>query len=212
MVLKESESTDLVPVVEDENFSNWDLKQLAELHYVTFQGKVSLSEMSRMSPFNRVTERTLFNWSSKDEWVRKRSEYQQQLFDAVRRKIGTQHVQATVSTLDQLGQITQEAYQKLIPMELESEDGSKMTVTLDPKTWSSVATVYERLVARLHEIRKDIHDHVVPAVTPNEGGPAEQVVKPRLTEEEARAAAMLLVKMRRNDIEREIEEGHTDGG
>lgn len=165
-----------------------NLRLLARSYYCFEHPKVSLAQMNRIWPFNNVSLKTLQNWSSREEWPTRRREAEEVWTARVRAEIGDRIVKDRLDQLAKAERVVSNA-QKLLASGLE------------PKSYEGMVNAWVRASRFLDELR----EKVVAAIPENSARP-ENAAPPmdvRLTPEEASAAALTIVRMRREKMRAE---------
>lgn len=189
------DSSEIVPPDETLD-NNRYLRWATGLHYTTDMKGATLEYMSKHPFFGKVSLDTLIRWSSQDRWVERRALNLEKWRKAIENKIGSELVKART---EQLGKM-RSLFDRLMTAVLE--EGAD---ALKPKSLEGVVTAVVRLADLMDGWNEKIFHAVIPdmpstssisALTPSE-------TKPRLNREEARAAAGIILKMRREEMRRE---------
>lgn len=168
------------------------LRHLAEIKYTTDPKGISLKGMASTEPFCEVSHKTLSQWCAADDWVDKRQEYFDGIRDGIKKKLGKRLIKISVDQLKNLDSISKTVYRNIKSSE--------------PKSMEGMVAAYTNVVKTSNELRDRIAQEIVPGQL---GGPAEagSQITPKLNEEEARAAALAIMHVRRVKIRAESDEG-----
>lgn len=168
---------------------------------------LSIAQLAKTPELQGINIRVLEGWSVKDEWVAKRHEFQDRV------KIRVQNVLASEVARERSNQMKdivsrRNALSKLVQAKLDSlfdADGDLLPEASDEKltslvnTWIKVTDLADKFLDKLGE-------EFFPAAADAAAGidelQAASSIRPQLTQEEARAAAKLLIKMRRDEMRR----------
>lgn len=166
-----------------------NLRLVARAFYCFEHPDISLAQMNKVWPFNNVSLKTLQNWSSQDRWQERRREAEEIWTARVRAEIGDRIVQDRLDQLSRLERVTERLFERL-------EAG------IEPKSLEGLIHAWVRTCRFLDELREKILD----ALPENAARPDNTKVPPmdvRLTPDEASAAALTIVRMRREAMRAE---------
>ena len=170
------------------------IRYSAGRYYVTDADKMcSLDDMARMPMFSMVSRSTLAHWSAEDGWVERRRQFIDNLNKKYASKLGTALVQARLSALKKTEAVAERLFDALISK-------AKHQI-LEANSLEGAANAYARLCVVLDDQREKLADAVMPepiAVQQTEN--MLPTVRPRLSLEESRAAALTIVRMRREEM------------
>lgn len=164
------------------------LRWTAGMYYTTDLRGCTIDQLSKHPMFKVVGLRTLATWSTEDRWVERRQINLEQWRRAIENKIGSELVRARKTGLGKLNKIFDKIFAKI---EAEAVEGTTPQLVL--------------AIVRLAELMDSWNDRIAKAVIPDlpsqatVAGPAE-TAKPQLTQEEARAAAKLIIQTRRDGM------------
>lgn len=96
-----------------DELANSSLRSLAKIKYVTSQSGITLMQLSKEYPFDKLAYTTLHNWSKADNWVEARKQYKASLEEKVFQKLGQSHAQAITDQLEGLDNISDNMYRML---------------------------------------------------------------------------------------------------
>jgi len=169
------------------------LRFSAGLAYTTDLNGISVEALSERPPFvGAVPLKRLREWATKDQWVARREALANEWRRAVEAKLGQRQVQQALVDLENTDMMVADALDKLA------------------KKVGSVNS-YEGLVnatVRLMEFRASLRGQVMgavvaPSINTVTVGVSAQMPRPKLSAEEARAAANAILKRRRDEIRAE---------
>ena len=166
------------------------IQLLAGLTYVGDSGGLTIEEMHKRAPFSAVNLETLYGWSKQDRWVERRAEFLAKVQASVLTAKRQEVVAAQLRVLDD----TETIYQKTLTRLQGNDPDCPLLVT---KSYEALLGAFCRLVGVMHEVRRDIVN------TPLREGLVEGSVQaaddrlmPELSPEEARVAALAVVRHR----------------
>lgn len=143
--------------------------------------------------FQVVAFETFRRWAAVDGWTEQRRRFRERFHKVAEDKILSALVRARLEGLEKCGQLLEDAFQKLMP-----EDRSQ---ALECKSHEGLMNAYARLAKDADEMREKLADVMMPGVIAApvaEGAPRHQpMLQPHLDEEEKRAMASVVLKMRR---------------
>ena len=161
------------------------LRRLAAVLYITSQSAISLTELVANSQFADVIPRnTMGNWCAQDKWVEQRQKYWAEIEDKLKSQISTAQVQARIGQVDALVKLT-----------------TKMRTTLDgdevePQSYEGMVNALTRAEKLVDELRSKVVDDITPTNLGGSGGQVPEQITPVLSDTEARAAALAVIKQR----------------
>lgn len=170
------------------------LRMMAGKDYATDMSQRSIAELQRTPLYEIVPLDTMQRWSAQDGWVEKRRVF----FDGVRKKaeekLGTALAQSELEQLKKDQQILDDAFNRLVTK-------AKAKV-LEANSWEGAVRAYVALAQMVTERRIRVADLVIPepAASLQSQDHMLPVVRPRLSQEEAAAAALTIVRMRRDEM------------
>jgi hypothetical protein len=173
-----------------EELSNKSLRSLAKIKYVTSQIGISLADLSKTYPFDRIPLSTLTKWSRTDGWVDERERYRASLETKVLEKLGQAHVQAISSQLKSADEMSEKVFLMLDALGTESVN-----------SYEGLLNALMRLEKFRFDARKEIADIMKNALseTSVEKTVKEEVTVPKIThsKEAIRQAAFAIIKANR---------------
>lgn len=182
------------PGSEDESPSFQYLRFSAGLAYTTDVNGVTVEALSQRHPYTgAVTLKTMQEWARKDQWVARREALVLDWRRQIEAKMGEKTVQQAITDLDSTDKLFEQAMNKLM------------------KGVGAVNS-YEGLInatVRLMEFRANLRGQILSAVAPTHGtpggpnSPLGQMPRPKLSLEDARAAASAIIQRRREEIRAE---------
>jgi len=172
-----------------------DLRFAASMVYISTPRGVSLVEMGRMEQFKGVTRRTLETWSAEDGWRDKRIEFQEAAKSRVSTELMNKLVQARNVQLNDLAAMWSDGFAQMFP----KGRGAKLRKP-QVKSYEGLLNAMIRLHESIDGTRERMAESFIPETfrqAPDEMGTAVGMpITPQLTQEEARAAAKLMIQMR----------------
>ncbi len=177
------------------------LRESAGYYYAVYD--VSVRQMSKNPTYKAIPYDTLEVWCTNDGWRELRASYRQEIRQKVQALITTEIAQKRVEQLqamqadyDLLGEILQEK-------------------NLKPRSLEGVVNARTRLAGQMDEMRQGLLEQHMPAMvqslgaTPTDDSPLRPDMKPRLSDEEARAAATTIIRMRREGLRKSLRQAET---
>lgn len=177
------------------------LRYAAGLFYTTDLRGTIVPEMAKHPVYGAASLRTLEEWCRKDQWIERRRQNLEAWREQISRGIGNELARVRTDQLSRLQAIFEQALAKL-----END-------LVDAKSWEGVAGVLVKLAELMDGWRDKIHGDVVPGISRSLDPPAQ--TRPQLTDEEARAAAMVIIQKRREQMRleavrhKELDQGET---
>lgn len=179
------------------------LRHSAGMHYVTNLGGLSIRELNQIPPYDQVGQSTLERWSVEDEWLARRQRYFAEITAEAEKRLQEKVVRARVRSLARTEEIATQIADEIA------------AGTVEAKSKEGLITALVRLLGLNEELRDKIAAQVVPT---HLGGVSQETipVTPKLSPEEARAAASAIIQQRRNatrqrlDAERRAGEGEPE--
>jgi hypothetical protein len=168
---------------EDSISTAW-LRQLAGIQYSTSQAGITVPEMSRMPPFDHVSIRTLEGWCAYDHWEDKRKEYFARLRDQIEQRLAASVVETRVQHLQRIDSIAE-----AIIADIESKE-------VGYKSREGMITALVKLL----EVGDRMREKVAARIAPKLDCAGVLTLTAELSEDEARAAAKLIMKTRREKL------------
>jgi hypothetical protein len=174
-----------------DELTNKSLRSLAKIKYVTSQTGISLNDLSKVYPFDRIPLSTLTKWSRSDHWVDERDRYRASLEVKVLEKLGQAHVQAIASQLKSVDSISEKVFSML------GDLGAA-----DVKSYEGLLGSLVRLEKFRFEARKEIADIMKSTLSGKEDNKqdiGESISVPKIThsKEAIRQAAFAIIKANR---------------
>ena len=154
---------------------------------------LSIAEIARHPVFSVVPQATLEKWSLADKWVDLRQEFQEKTKRRIQNVLANEVVQERSNQLQEMVVLRDKLYNRIINQIDKLPEEDNIATLLN--AFSKLAELSDRFMQDLSEV-------IVPAAFPEGEGDVMRpvsVVKPQLTMEEARAAARLLTRMRREE-------------
>lgn len=175
------------------------LRHAAAVEYATDQSSCTIEELHRRAIFVGINLGTFKQWSFEDKWGERRATFQKQTQEKMQRAIGDELVRRRLKTMERLDTVLDKALKKL-------EDEA-----VQMNSWEGVATVLVRLIQMMDEFHEKVAGNLLTGLTPMQseaGGsgvvaPISQAARPRLNDDEARAAAKAIIHMRREKVRAE---------
>jgi hypothetical protein len=174
------------------------IRWMAGQYYATNLNHCTLRDMNKHPMFGTVSQTTLNNWSSEDKWVQRRQDFQDRIRSKVEHAIANEIVKHRTTQLASAQRMFDDALGKLLPDD-KDQPGPEV------KSYEGLMRAITQLGDLLDRWRSSLGETLVPMVAfdgPDDGAQISLPVKPQLTEGESRAAAKLLIKMRREDLRR----------
>ena len=177
------------------------LRRLAGLKYITSQKPMSLKQLYEDPEFRyKVTYQSLQNWCQEDRWIEQRKQYYDNITEAIKQQISSRQIKSRVEQLKALDEIATRMHEKIV------------TDAADPGTYEGMVGAYLKAEILRENIRDKILKEVIPDSLLGGLGSEDGKIVPQLTEEEAREAALAIIKKRRGDKEQTTEKDKTGNG
>ena len=162
---------------------NW-MRQSAATEYVTSLKGISVRELSKIPPYNRLTPGTLARWCVEDGWVERRQKYFQEVRSEIEALISEKLIQTRVNQLEKMEDIAEQLSDEILTNKVES------------KSKEGLVTAMVRLLEAQDHIREKLAKEVVPA---HLGGVQQETLPmtPEITNEEARVGVKAILQRRR---------------
>ncbi len=143
-----------------------------------------------------VSIHTFRDWAREDKWTDRRNTFQKNWQEKLQRTMGDALIRRRMRTMERMDGILDQALTKL------------ETNAVLMNSWEGVAGVLIRIIEKMDEFHEKVAGHLIPAVVsgPSQGGgpaPISHEARPRLTDEEARGAALHIIKLRRDKMRTE---------
>ena len=176
-----------------------DLRYAASKDYAYTFRDISIAELCRHPRYAHISPRTMERWCAEDGWVEMRRAFRDEYRKEMEKAIGTQIVQARLAYTKLGDELLDDSFKRLLTkdkkklLEVKSREGlMRATVML----WDRTIAEKEKLADAImpEPIAHQQSEHYTPAV------------QPQLTKEEAREAALTIVRMRREQIRARIKQ------
>lgn len=189
--------------------SNAMTRREAGMAYVTSLEGMTIKQLHGQPDFAHLSLRTLEYWSAQDRWAERRRDFLDKAFARAERTMGTEFVQARVREL----RLLEKVVAALDRAGWAEDANGNLTLTLQPKTlegWARTRLDYSEALDKLRgqlaaHLLPDSGDLPEPTVTEEE---RPTVLHPNMrmrpTENEAVAMAVLLMRMRREEVEKQM--------
>lgn len=186
---------------EDESPGARALRRMAAVEYATDQHQCSLAQLqSRPHYVNTVTLRTLEKWSVQDKWAEQRESFVRTWMSAVEQRMATALARQQIQQMESL--------EKILNKQIEKLTNEALTAT----TWEGAINGILRIMDKMDELRERVTGALIPD---NVGSTAATVptgnvvnvpaaARPVLTNPEARAAALTVIRMRREAMRKQL--------
>jgi hypothetical protein len=162
------------------------LRYAAGLFYTTDLRGTTVPEMAKHPVYGAASLRTLEKWCAKDRWIERRKQNLEAWREQIARGIGNELARVRTEQLVRLQAVFELALAKL-----END-------LVDAKSWEGVAGALVKLAEVMDTWRDKIRGDVIPGIARSLDPPAQ--ARPQLTDEEARAAAMVIIHKRREQM------------
>jgi len=172
------------------------LRYAAGIYYTTDLRGCSLVDMTKHPIYGVVPLRTLERWCGLDDWTKRRAAVLEQWRKKIEAAVGSKLAQSRVHQLESL----QRVYDKVL-LKLETD-------AVEAGTYEGMTSVLLRLAELMDEWRARLAQEIWPAMAEASAGDGRStalMVRPKLSREEAREAAMLIIQRRREELKAERE-------
>ncbi len=151
---------------------------------------MSLRELHAESELEHLHLRTVEAWSRDHAWSQKRRAFQDECLERLRAKVGDELVQQRQLDLERMETLKERVLQAL--------------PSAEPKSLEGLVGSLCRLIQLQDDMRSTVLPQMPPTAQPVGGSPLRPDMKPRLTDEEARAAATTIIRMRCDRMRAEL--------
>lgn len=172
------------------------LRHSAALHYVTSLDGISVRQLHNHPPFDQLGFRTMERWCVEDEWVHRRQQYMERIRSDIESHINQRMVETRVEQLKQIDVKVTSLFGEIDKVEPKSKEG--------------MITALVRLMEAGNSLREKLSKEIVPS---HIGGTQQDnvPVTPHLTHEDAREAALAILRRRRAAIRGNLQEEKGNG-
>jgi hypothetical protein len=168
------------------------LRYSAGRYYATDADNMcSLLELSKLPMYSMVSLSALTRWCADDGWVERRRQFIENLNKKYESKLGTALVQARLNQLKKTEDVIDRVFKTLVTKAKDQ--------VLEANSLEGAANAYARLCVVLDDQREKLADAVMPEPIAVQQQAQLPAVRPRLSMEESRAAALTIVRMRREE-------------
>ena len=165
------------------------LRHAANIRYITSHPGISLKKLSEQKPFaGNVSHETIRKCSIKKGWLAQRAKYFEGIRDEIKKKLGKRIADIMVEQLNEVDKLFRSTLNKIGASE--------------PKSMEGLINALVNLMKAGNELREKIAKDLIPERLVGVQDEGMQVT-PKLTEEEARAAAMAIIHKRRAEMRRQ---------
>jgi len=172
------------------------LRYAAGVYYTTDLHGCSLTDMTKHPIYGVIPYGTLEYWSKQDEWVKRREANREQWRKKIEAAVGNKLAQARVKQLESLERVYQKVLEKL-----ESD-------AVAAGTYEGLTNALLRIAEVMDEWRSKLAMEIWPSMAEAsaEGSQGQALMlRAKLSREEARAAATLIIQKRREQLKAEQE-------
>ena len=177
--------------------SNAYLRYSAGIYYTTDMKGCTVEDLTRHPIYGVVPFRTLEGWCGKDKWVERRKAIQEDWRKKIEMAIGSQLARLRLAQLETLQRVYNKALEKL--------EGDMVAA----KTWEGVATVLVRIAEIMDEFRGKVGSEIWANMgvggTEHLQAGNSMLGRPKLSQEEARAAALTILQHRREETQQKAD-------
>lgn len=169
------------------------LRYAAGKDYICTFRDISVAELSEWPMYRRISIRNMENWCNADKWVERRRAWREEYRQAMEKAIGTELVRTRLKYMKRGEKVLGMLFDQLMP---EGDDPE----LLQPTSLESMANATRQFWAKVVEEKEKLADAIMPEAVAMQPDKALPALKPQLSQEEARAAALTIVRMRREQI------------
>lgn len=170
------------------------LRYAAGIYYTTDLRGCSVLEMTKHPIYGVVPIGTLERWCMLDDWVKRRVAVLEQWRKKIEAAVGNKLAQARVHQLESL----QRVYDKVL-LKLETD-------AVEAGTYEGLTNALLRLAEVMDDWRSRLAQEIWPAMAEASAGDGRStalMVRPKLSREEARAAAVMIIQLRQQQLKAE---------
>lgn len=182
--------TEIVP--DDTDTSRYGLRYAAGKDYICTFTNVSIEELLERPMYRGIPQSTMGYWCKADGWVERRREFREQYRKAMDKAIVSQLVQTRYHYMKKGEKALEMLFGKLIPQEEDFQ--------LEPTSLEALANATRQWWDKVIEEKEKLADAIMPEPIAAQQGDSAPTVRPQLSQAEARAAALTVVRMRRDEI------------
>lgn len=200
-------------IVEVKPSRNEALRRLAFTTYTMSFHKVSVEAISRHPEFSGVTLDTLERWCREDRWIEKRDEYQTQAQNQFAKVMLQRNLQYQKEELGRLQEMGGHIWQQLFP---QADENGEVILPPPLKSFESAVTAYLKIQQEIDKRMENVQADILPQIFHQEDADespqqlAKSNVMPQLSSKEARAAAKVILQMRREDVRQQLQAEQND--
>ena len=185
------------------------LRQQAALAYISSRDCPTIRQLNSLPEFAHLTTRTLERWSAEDKWADRRRDFLAQSFVQIQAQLGNDLVQARLRELRSMEKILG----ALDAAGLKERKDGRVELLLQPRSLEQWARVRLDYAESIDKLRSQLVSCIPPSEAPEPQTPTADEQRPTMlhpnlrmhpTEQEAVAMAMLLMRMRREEVERQM--------
>lgn len=169
------------------------LRYAAGKDYACTFRDISVAELAQRPMYAGLDVRRMQYWCQQDGWVEHRRLFREDYRKAMEKAIGTQLVQTRLEYMKRGERGLNMLFGKLVP---EDEDA----VPLEPTSLEGLANATRQFWDQVIKEKEKLADAIMPEPIVQEGERTLPSVRPQLSQAEARAAALTIVRMRREQV------------
>jgi hypothetical protein len=169
------------------------LRYAAAKDYACSFRDISIVELCKRPMYAGITVQRMQRWCRKDGWVEHRRTFREEYRKAMEKAIGNQLVQTRLELMKRGEKGLDMLFGKLIPDDPEKQ--------LEPSSLESLANATRQFWDKVIEEKEALADAIMPEpIAVQQTDQALPAVRPQLSQAESRAAALTVVRMRREEI------------
>lgn len=175
------------------------LRAQARVEYATDSDQCSLVVLNSRPAYAHLHRRTLEVWCVEDKWVEERERFIRTWQTKIEGRMANALVRIKLNHMEELENIGNVMIGKL------------KADMLQANSWEGAVTALLKLMDKMDDFREEITTHLAPQIiqaTPSGGQSSSPgvpaVARPVLTNDEARAAALTVVRMRRENMRQQM--------
>lgn len=177
--------------IEPDTESYGYLRYAAACDYESSIDGISLAQLHKNPMYAKVPDSTFTYWSVNDHWVDRRKAFIAKLQARAAEKVGNALIQERLRQLKKSQSLLENSYDLL---------DKKGKARVKPHTREGLINATVKLQTMVDEQQVKLSELILPEPMSLKSGSSSPAIQPQLSQAEAKAAAMVIVKMRRDEM------------